>query len=447
MTPQALFEEFRFIWELLAADFIFLLPFAQRKKGFFLRVLLGVPVLTLLTLIHLPLLELHTVLSGFAYLLAVSSGYIFLAVVTMLFSRLCFSLTVSDALYFCTAGYAAQHFVYVLVHEVLVRVVWPGLPGHPLLYILVSLAGCCLFFVPMHYTFSPRLAACGGRMFEDKPSRIVSNLFLLVVLMFCTFTCQYLFEFVGDARFLGAVLGGMVCFLILSVQYQTLAAVRSSQERTVIEQMLRDSALHYSHSKELIEFTNRTVHDLKHTLRALAQADEAERRRFMDETSANLQQYQQLVYSDNEVLNTILAEKAFACEHRKIRFSCSVDGARLDFLSVPDLYALLGNAIDNAMEGVERFSDPARRVVSLTIRSQSGFVCIQTNNYCDIQPKREVGLPVTTKEDRANHGFGLKSIRYLAQKYGGTMLVSVQNRVFILQVTLPEPLAKAKTAR
>ncbi|MCI9288580.1 MAG: sensor histidine kinase [Oscillospiraceae bacterium] len=439
MTAQSIFEELRFIWELLAADFIFLLPFAKLRRHFLPLVLLGLPILSLLSLIHFPLLELGSSLPGIWRYGAVSSGYIVLAVTTMLFSRLCFSLTVSDALYFCTAGYAAQHFVYVLVHEVLARMVWPSLPRYIPLYVFVCLGGCCLFFVPMYLTFSPRLAACDGRMFEDKPSRIGANLFLLIVLMFCTFACQHLFEFVEEVRMLGAVLGGMVSFLILSVQYQTLAAVRSGQERAVIEQMLRDSERHYTYSRELIDMVNRTVHDLKHTLRALRHTDEGERQRFIGETEASLQEYQRLVYSDNEVLNTILAEKAFACERRAIRFSCSVDRARLDFLSVPDLYALLGNAIDNAIEGVEGFPDPDRRVVSLTIRSQSGFVCIQTNNCCGTLLAREDGLPLTTKADRASHGFGLKSIRYLAQKYGGAMCVSVQDGVFILQIMLPEP--------
>lgn len=44
---------------------------------------------------------------------------------------------------------------------------------------------------------------------------------------------------------------------------------------------------------------------------------------------------------------------------------------------------------------------------------------------------------MTTKADKSSHGFGLKSIRYLAQKYGGTMFATVRDHVFILQVTLP----------
>ena len=102
MTAQSIFEELRFIWELLAADFIFLLPFAKLRRHFLPLVLLGLPILSLLSLIHFPLLELGSSLPGIWRYGAVSSGYIVLAVTTMLFSRLCFSLTVSDALYFCT---------------------------------------------------------------------------------------------------------------------------------------------------------------------------------------------------------------------------------------------------------------------------------------------------------------------------------------------------------
>lgn len=440
MTPLALFEEFRFIWELLAANLLFLLPFAKRKKHFLPWMALGIPVLTGLSFIHFPLLELRAFLTGTLYHFAVASGYLLLTLGVMLLSLCCFHLTAGDAFYFCIAGYSAQHLVYVLVHELVARMVWPQLTGNLPLYVFVSLAACVILFIPIHLSFSPHLRQCGGQMFEGRPRHIISNLFLLTLMMLCTFSCQYLFDLVEGCQLLGIALGGMVCMMMLSIQYGALYAVRVGQERAVIEQMLRDSARHYSHSKELIEYVNRAVHDLKHTLRSMRQVGTEDRQRFIDEAESNIQEYQRLVYTDNEVLNTILAEKALACAHRQIRFSCSVDGARLDHISVPDLYALLGNAIDNAIECAEQFGAPEKRVISLTIRSQNGFTCLQTNNFCDTQPRRNDGLPVTTKADRANHGFGLKSIRYLAHKYGGSMCVSVEDHIFILQIIIPEPL-------
>ena len=49
------------------------------------------------------------------------------------------------------------------------------------------------------------------------------------------------------------------------------------------------------------------------------------------------------------------------------------------------------------------------------------------------------GLPVTTKSNRQYHGFGMKSMRHLATKYGGSLVTSVKDHVFSLQILLPMP--------
>ena len=124
-------------------------------------------------------------------------------------------------------------------------------------------------------------------------------------------------------------------------------------------------------------------------------------------------------------------------EKEGIRLACSLGHLELDFLSLPDLYTLLGNAIDNAVEGVRNLPDPEKRVVQLSIQTSGGFVSIQTNNYYAGELTLENGLPRTTKRDPAGHGYGLKSIRYLARKYGGSMSVSARDGVFVLQIMLP----------
>ena len=238
---------------------------------------------------------------------------------------------------------------------------------------------------------------------------------------------------------LGVELGLGVSALMLFVQYGALRAVRVMKERANIELMLRHSAEQYELTREMIEHINRTCHDLKHTIHALRTVDEFQRQAYIEEAEQNIERYHQLVHTDNEVLNTILAEKTLHCDKLNIRLSCVIDYADLNFLNVTDLHAMLGNAVDNAIECVNKFGEQSRRMISLTIRRQSGFVCIQTNNYCDAVWKPGTGLPSTTKRDALRHGHGLKSISYLAQKYGGQMCVSVEDHIFILQIMLPIP--------
>lgn len=439
MDAQRVFEELSFIWELLAAEYVLLFPFARRKAGSSILILLGLPAFSLLSFGFFAIQEFYnsgtlpiSIAQGFFML-----WYILLALLTMLFVRACFQLTVSDALYICIAGYSLRHVVYVVVHELLARVLWPTLPELLALYILIDLTVCAAVLVLVYLCFAPQLRMCGGQMFPDSPLVITTHVVLLALLMFCTFSCQTVFEMWEGHQVLGAQMGLAVAVLMLCLQYGSLRAVRSNRERVVIEQMLRDSADHYVLTREMVEHINRTCHDLKHSLNALKTISEKERQGFIEETERNIERYHQLVHTDNEVLNTILAEKSLYCDSRQIRLSCAVDCAKLDFMSVPDLYALLGNAIDNAIECVDRFEDPDRRIVSLTIRRHNAFICIQTNNYCDATPQELDGLPVTTKKDKRSHGYGLKSIRYLADKYGGRMCFSVQEHIFILQIMLP----------
>lgn len=439
ITPLAVFEELRFVWELLAANLLFLLPFARKRKHFLLHLTCGIPLLSLLVMLRFLLISQAGVFSGDVYRFLFSALYIFLALCVMGLSLCCFRLTISDALYFTVSGYAAQHLVYVLIHEVVGRLLFPALPAHMLFYIPVTLVGCVALYWPLYAIFAPRLKQCGGQMLSNEPQQILYYLIMLVILMICTFSCQHLFEIVPEQQYLGATLGALICMLILAAMYGALVAVRAGQDRAISEQMIRDAEQHYHHSRELIEYVSRTIHDLKHTLKAFEQATPDERENFSSQTKALIEDYQQLIYSDNEVLNTILSEKALLCKKKGISFSVTMEQVDLSFLSVPDLYVILGNAIDNAMEGTEKVTDPQKRAISISIQSKGGFAVIQTNNYFSGMLRMEGALPMTSKTDRLGHGYGLKSIRALAEKYGGSISVANQEQVFILIVLIPLP--------
>ena len=49
------------------------------------------------------------------------------------------------------------------------------------------------------------------------------------------------------------------------------------------------------------------------------------------------------------------------------------------------------------------------------------------------------GMPVTRKQDTDFHGFGLKSIGTIVDKYGGSMTVRAENGWFELRVLFNQP--------
>ena len=133
----------------------------------------------------------------------------------------------------------------------------------------------------------------------------------------------------------------------------------------------------------------------------------------------------------------MLSEKSLICEARDITMHCVIDGKKLFFMDSIDIYALFGNAIDNAIECVEKFSEKEMRFIDICVAEKQHFLYIRFSNPIERAPEYENDLPKTTKKNKQYHGIGLKSIRHIAEKYGGDISVSTEMNCFNLEVLLP----------
>ena len=77
----------------------------------------------------------------------------------------------------------------------------------------------------------------------------------------------------------------------------------------------------------------------------------------------------------------------------------------------------------------------------MAVYSKKGFLMIQCENYCPEAVTFQNGVPVTTKGDADYHGYGIKSIRYTAQKYGGSVTIEVEDSWFRMNILIPLPKA------
>ncbi len=60
-------------------------------------------------------------------------------------------------------------------------------------------------------------------------------------------------------------------------------------------------------------------------------------------------------------------EKFMQCENKKIRLDCMIDGELLSFMKKSDVYSLFGNAIDNAIEAVDKINDEEKRCINIRL--------------------------------------------------------------------------------
>ena len=195
----------------------------------------------------------------------------------------------------------------------------------------------------------------------------------------------------------------------------------------------------YELSKENIALINQKCHDLKHQIRAIRSMNREEIDAYLNEMEDSVEIYESIVKTGNEVLDTILTEKSLYCKERGITVSCVADGSQMGFINTIDLYAILGNALDNAIEAVEKFKHEEKRQIDVMIYRQQQFLVINIVNPTKEIPVFEDELPKTTKSDRFHHGFGLKSIQYMVKKYDGNLNVSVVDGCFSLKILMPIP--------
>ncbi len=229
-------------------------------------------------------------------------------------------------------------------------------------------------------------------------------------------------------------------FVALYAQQGQRLQHRARAEVRAIDDMLRRQHEQYLQSKRSIEIVNRKYHDLKHQIGVIrAEADPSRRASYLDELEARIAGHAAQADTGNGVLDVILTTKSLECVERGIDLTYVVDGAAVEFMSAMDVAAVFGNALDNAIDGVMAVPDPERRLIKVAVYARDRFVLLTFENYFTGELRTEDGDIVTRRHDRSRHGYGLKSIRYTAEKYGGSMTVNAEDGWFVLRILVPIP--------
>lgn len=229
-----------------------------------------------------------------------------------------------------------------------------------------------------------------------------------------------------------SVFSVLVCVITLENLFSNASGKRMETELNTIQTLWKSDRKRYETVKQSMELMNIKYHDLKYMLHGVVK-DEAT----MSEVDAVLKNYAAALQTGNETLDVVLAEKTMLCNREDIQLTFIGDGALLNGMHSVDIYSLFGNALDNAMECLRGVSNPEKKLINVAVQRDADMVRIQTENYMPGLPVLQEGLPVTTKKDKSSHGFGLKSIRYIVDKYKGQMLISTDENLFSLIISLP----------
>lgn len=229
-----------------------------------------------------------------------------------------------------------------------------------------------------------------------------------------------------------ALINVLCCFIGLFYIFEMFYSNNIKNQMKIIEEIQKKESNQYKISKETIDMINIKCHDFRHQIREFG-----DNQKIDNEAINNLNKliriYDSTYHTENEALNVILNEKTLLCNNKNIRFTCIVDGNALNFIENEDIYSLFGNLIDNSIEAVNQLDDN-EKIISLKIKQVGNIVSISIKNGYKGKIQMENNLPLSKKEDNVHHGFGMKSIKMVCEKYNGNLRLNIENNIFIVTI-------------
>ncbi len=285
-----------------------------------------------------------------------------------------------------------------------------------------------------------------GRMIPDKGRKNIGPRQLLLALL--TFLIFQIVVFVPgnleysfhDLRWVVVYIVQFLLCIVLYLQNELFKKSEMRKELEILGLLWQKEKEHYQLSRDNISFISQKVHDLKHHIQAMRNASAQEVERYLQEMEGSIMTYEAIIQTGSVVLDTILTEKTLYCKDRGITVSCMADGSQMDFINTVDLYAILGNALDNAIEEVQKLQEQEKRQIDVLIYRKQHLLAVHVTNPMVGALEYEDGLPVTTKGSRQLHGFGLRSIRHILKKYHGFLTIQEEDGFFSLLMLIPIPM-------
>ncbi len=433
MTQFEFYKSFLFVTELLLAESMFLYRY-RRRSLFWLRLPAGIAACYLFAWLF-PILSHDAFYCAFTFLMIFSF--------TILVGKVLFRESWLTVVFCCFAGYTTQHLAYESYTLLLTLMnanstgfygtdiflqIFPNLFIFALyMFLHVTIYFLCFVF------FSTKLQE---EIEVNKSFIFIFSILILIVDILLNAVVVYYPSSEDAKRYITIIsLYNILCCIVsLYLQFEVVTRRKIELTFDAMQQIWDKTKSQYEFSKESIEMINMKCHDIKHQIRELG-ASGTVNPDTLQELEDAVSIYDSLVKTGNEALDVILTEKSLLCNKQHIEFSCIADGSKLDFMREEDIYALFGNIIDNAIEAVEKAA-PDRRVIDLQIMSTGEVVHIRESNYYEGEIVMENGLPRTSKGDRFNHGFGMRSIRTITERYRGTLNIEIQENLFNLYIVL-----------
>lgn len=371
--------------------------------------------------------------------------YLFMLAALVACSCLCFKGNFSSILFSCITGYAIKQLTENTFF--LLMLIFPTLnlthstENNPLSIMLLRYYGIkipfyVVYFLLLHFLWLRKYS----HSIPDKETNYSSLVFASVTMAACLIFNILRDNFSAENIVMNVVciLACMLCFvLIIFLRAGILEKNTLKTEIAVIKRIQHEKMEQIDLFKENLDLINIKYHDLKKNITLLKNTDISVQDELITEITDTLNIYDAKIHTDNELLDIILIRYNLLAKRSGIRMSCIANGKLLAFMSATDLVALFSNLLENSIAASMQLSQD-KRIISLSVQEECGMISIHSENAYTGSIQFKNGLPLTSKPNKAYHGFGMKSIQLITEKYDGYLTISTKNDIFRINILFPK---------
>ncbi len=340
-------------------------------------------------------------------------------------------------------------FILFAISELLTGLLMTALTGIPLnegMNMILFSAGAIMISRMVMFSFLKVIQFMVPSFGEKIPGYLMGPLLMLPVatfLMACPMAAYSFSEGPSDKTLSATcavvllALTNVALFLLIEHQQKE----EREKNRIILEQQLTEEKIaYYRELTERQQISNKTMHDLKNQMFALTEAMKSEpnrTREIMESIAGKIFAASPMTVTGIDAVDALVFSKKQKMELYGIRYSESVHYSPGCAFDPMDLCILLGNLLDNAIEANSKVKSEDR-FVSLTMMQQERWLSITVKNAAVETAVIDGNTIYTTKEQKELHGFGLKSIREIADKYHGNCTFCYENGEFTAYVFLQD---------
>ena len=236
---------------------------------------------------------------------------------------------------------------------------------------------------------------------------------------------------------IGLIVLNLVVFHLIS---EILEHSRKMKEAQILRQQSIGQVELYNSMRENYNIQRQRTHEYKNQIvcmdMLMKKKDYSKLEDYIGNISDGLDAQLDMVDTNNDVVNAILNAKYYEAIKNDVLFVLKINDLSDIKVSDEDIVTILSNLLDNAIEAAKQ-CDVGKRTVKIKLLSEDDVLSIAVTNAYKTEPMlTEDGYIRTTKNNKEEHGWGIRNIVATLEKYDAEYIIDYKNGEFVFSIMM-----------